>query len=143
MLSLKCVVAGILLLVQGYRDIREKEIPVWVTILGGILGLVLSFMEERPILDIITAICPGIVCILLAKISREAIGYGDGILLCGLGCIYSVEEIMSVCMIASIFGGITALVLFVFFHKKGNYEIPFVPFLFLGWIIEVWIEGGI
>lgn len=143
MLSLKSVVVGILLLVQGYRDLREKEIPVWVTILGGILGLILSVFEERTMLDMVYAFLPGIFCLFFAKISREAIGYGDGILLCGLGCMYSIEKLLSICMIASVLGGITALVLFIFFHKKGNYEIPFVPFLFLGWLVDTMMVGGV
>ena len=93
-------------------------------------------------MNVFCAVFPGILCLFIAKITQEAIGYGDGILLCGLGCVYSLEEILRVCMIASFLGGIAAIVLLVCFGKRGNYEIPFVPFLFMGWFVDVLLTGG-
>jgi prepilin signal peptidase PulO-like enzyme (type II secretory pathway) len=65
----------------------------------------------------------------------QKVGYGDGLLLLALGCYLVWEDMLLMCMAAVFCGGIWGLVLMIFFHKNKDYEIPFVPFLFLGDLI--------
>lgn len=139
------LIAGICLLIQGIRDIRTKEIPLWVSLCLGGGGFLYSIYSHRDWLDFCLGLLPGIGCLLLGYCTRQAVGYGDGILLCALGMLYSVEELLYICMVAACFAGITGLVLLVCFKKKGTYEIPFVPFLFVGWMflyIQQNMAGG-
>ena len=143
MLSLKNIIVGIFLLIQGYWDVRQKSIPTWLSVTVCVIGIIISWMRGRTPVDFFYACLPGILCLCIARLTNEVIGYGDGILLCSLGGMCSLEEILQVCMIASVFGGVAAMVLLVCFHKSGNYEIPFVPFLFIGWLVNVLFLGGI
>ena len=86
------------------------------------------------------AFIPGAVCLVMGYCTRQAIGYGDAILLCSLGMLYSLQEILFICMTAVTLAGIVGLVLLVVFRKSGKYEIPFVPFLLAGWMV-LFIEG--
>lgn len=143
MLSIKMILTTALLSIQTYWDLRFKEIPLWVSLLGAAIGTGLSLWEGRSVLDILIALIPGIICLVLAKISREAIGYGDGILLLSLGSMCSISKLLSTCFWGTAFAGIVAMVLLIVFHKKGCYQIPFVPFLLLGWLMETIFSGGI
>ena len=80
---------------------------------------------------------PGIFMLILAWSTRESIGYGDGLVILGMGCFYALGEIMGIVMIAITIAGITALGLLVFGHKNRESEFPFVPFL-LGAHLVMW-----
>lgn len=127
---------GIVLTIQSYWDFRYKKIPSAVSIVGGILGILLCIFEKRELSEVMLAFVPGILCFCFCRISQEAVGYGDAIIFTVLGLFYSLETIISICMVAYSVAGIVSLVLLLFFHKKGNYEIPFIPFLWMGWSIE-------
>lgn len=130
---------------QSVFDLREKEIPTVVSLFGAIGGGIISLLSERDYKEMLLACIPGVLLFLFGKVTDEAIGYGDAILLTGMGMTYSIGEISVICVFAFGVASMVALILFVVFHKKGNYSIPFVPFLSIGWGIEFMItcRGGI
>lgn len=128
------IMAGVCLLIQGVWDIRTKEIPLWVSLGLGGCSFLYSVCNQREWLCICFSLIPGMICLMLGYCTRQAVGYGDGILLCALGMLYPMEELLTICLVAIVFAGFVGLVLLVVFRKNGNYEIPFVPFLFLGWL---------
>jgi leader peptidase (prepilin peptidase)/N-methyltransferase len=92
------------------------------------------------------ALIPGIICLFLGFCTRQAVGYGDGILLCALAMLYRLEDLLCILMIAILSAGITGLFFLIVLKKRGTYEIPFVPFLFVGWLCFYWgliVERGI
>lgn len=139
------IMAGVCLFIQGIWDIRTKEIPLWVSLCLGVCSFLYSLCCQREWVSICLALIPGIVCLGIGYCTRQAVGYGDGILLCALGMLYSVEELLDICIIATTLGGLVGLVLLVIFKKNGSYEIPFVPFLFTGWLLQYVgkLAGGI
>lgn len=129
------VMAGICLLIQGLWDIRTKEIPSWISFGLGICGLLYSLCCHREWSCFCLALIPGVICLFWGFCTRQAVGYGDGILLCSLAMLYTLEEVLSIFMLAIFFAGIVGLLLLVVFRKKKTFEIPFVPFLFVGWLV--------
>ncbi len=129
------IIGGILLGIQSIWDIRYKKIPTIVSVIAGGIGLGFSLWQGRNIWDLCLALIPGVGGLIWAYGSRETIGFGDGILVCALGFLYPISRLWIMCMIAFCFGGIAGLFLLMILQKKKNYEIPFVPFLFLGWLI--------
>lgn len=141
---IKRVTIGIVLTIQSYWDFRYKEIPTFVSIVGGGVGFFICIFEERELAHIMMAFIPGILCFIFCRVSQEAVGYGDAIMFLVLGMFYSLGTILSICMIAYSVAGTISLVLLLFFQKKGNYEIPFIPFLWMGWGVEFLFSlGGI
>ena len=137
---LVCLILGI----QSYWDIRDREVPLAVTAAGILLGLVVSMIQKREGIDMLLALGIGVAVLMLGKITNQAIGYGDGALICMMGCFFSAEYLWAILMVAILIAGVTAGVLFVCFHKKKDDTIPFVPFLFLANLViygcyEVWI----
>lgn len=135
------IIVGIMLCIQSYWDIRYKEIPSMVSVIGGLFGFCMWYEMDKTGIEILLALFPGVICLLVAWISKEAVGYGDGILLCVLGIYYTLEELAIIGMIAVGTAGMYGFVLLILFHKNGRYEIPFVPFILLGWAIRIIFIG--
>lgn len=134
--GLKPVLVSLLLVIQTYWDLRYRELPLVVSGVGGVVGIAMSIYQGREVEEIFLALLPGAVALFLGKITRQAIGYGDGVLITILGCYVPLEEVLFLCMFASVLAGIFALVLLIILRKKGTYEIPFVPFLFIAWVAK-------
>lgn len=131
-------------MIQMMFDLKWKKIPLSVTGAGIFIGVVLLFYAPSSSADIWMGLLPGICCLLFAKASQEAIGYGDGVLLCMMGLFYPIEELAGILVLAFGMAGITALVLLVVFKKKRKYEMAFVPFLVAAYVVDVWmkVESG-
>lgn len=78
---------GIYLCWISYQDMREKAVSVWKLLLGGLLVILWRACTQRG-LPFLADLLPGVLCLLVAVISGEQIGYGDGmvLLLTGMCC---------------------------------------------------------
>lgn len=131
-----------MLAIQSVWDWRYRQIPIAITLAGGVMGLLLSMMRERSLMDLCMGLVPGLVCLGLGWITREAIGYGDGFLLCAMGMYKSLEDIVGIIVLASSLAGVFGMVLIIFCKKKGKDQIPFVPFLLVGAVIYMMLQQG-
>jgi leader peptidase (prepilin peptidase)/N-methyltransferase len=120
------------LLVNSVSDIKEKEILIKFTALYGIIGIVIKILIGFDGKDFLLAMLPGIICMTLSFLTQEQIGCGDAWILLATGCCICSRDLFLVCMLAFAGVGMAALFLFVVLHKKGTYEVPFVPFVFAG-----------
>lgn len=136
------IIIGIMLCVQSYWDVRFQKIPIGVSLAGAIAGVCLVIISQRPLADVGVALLPGVICLLAGKVTREAIGYGDGICLCVMGFFYSIERLAFICITAFGAAGIAALLLLIILKKNGKESIPFVPFLGIGWMCDFIIQIG-
>lgn len=121
----------------SWEDMRKQELHGWAILLLGISGMTISLLGAVGKSSMVFGLLPGIFMLILAWSTRESIGYGDGLVILGMGCFYALGEIMGIVMIAITIAGITALGLLVFGHKNRKSEFPFVPFL-LGAHLVMW-----
>lgn len=128
------------LFVNSLMDIRTKRISLLATCIYGVLGLGCHIYDKSISWELLIALIPGIICLILAKASREKIGYGDGAVLLAMGCNLGADDMLLCCFLAIIFAGSVALFLISICRKKRDYEIPFVPFLMLGYLCTL-LEG--
>ena len=129
---------GILLAFLGLNtvsDIKTKKILVWSAWVFGIFGFVYGFVGNGlSLLQGLMALLPGIIFIAISKITKESMGYGDGIIVLVMGVYISLQKIVGSLMIALIFAAVWSGILLVFFRKKKHDEFPFVPFVLLGYL---------
>ena len=130
-------VLGAILVAQSVSDIRSKRLPFWITGMGMVVGIALWLLAGNVHLTDLVALIPGLICLGISKISKEAIGYGDGLLLIMMGWYLALGQLLEVCMWAFTLAGIFGLFLLVTKKKKGKQEIPFVPFLLIGYVLGV------
>lgn len=139
---MKEMILGIWLGIQGGIDLKHKEIPVWLVIPGGIVGMAFCILEKRSLEELVLACLPGIAALVFSKLTKEVMGYGDGMVFLIMGMYLSLEGLLEIVIIAFMIAGFVALVLLVTFRKKGNDRIPFLPFLCLAYALEWWIIKG-
>lgn len=121
--------------INSIKDIRCHRIYTGLTIGAALTGVFLACMEwTGGLIELLTGVLIGLAALFLAWVTREAIGYGDGVVLLMLGILLGGSHCFAVAMAAIIASGIWALGLIVFFHKNRKYEMPFIPFLFGGLI---------
>lgn len=126
------LIVYIILAVQSYWDLRYREIPTMVTLCGMLMGISYCLVAKRTLTEVFGAMVIGGIILLIGRVTREAVGYGDGLLLCMMGFFYTAEQLWGICISAFFLAGMVSIFLVVVFHKKGSYKIPFVPFLLMG-----------
>ena len=119
-----------------YTDVRYRKVYAWSLFLYGILAAGGHLFSGRTTAaDVAAGLLPGLLCMVVSWVSRQALGYGDSflIVLCGvsLGIAGCLRLLMTVCFLT----GIAGLVLLTVCRKSRSYAIPFVPFLFLGMLL--------
>lgn len=139
-MGLEWVVNGVMLAFCSIQDIREKEISLWKLKVYGILAAAVSiwklFSPEDNLLLLIcrllAGLLPGIFLLVLAKITREAVGYGDGLILLFIGLSLGFWECIGIFFIGLLGVFLAAVLVALFFGRKKGMEIPFIPFLLTG-----------
>lgn len=139
---MKELILGIWLGVQGCVDFKYKEIPLWFSILGAIIGIIFCFAEKRALGNVLLSCVPGVAALVFSRLTKEIMGYGDGIVLVVMGIYLSLEHLISIGITAFTIAGVAALILLVVFQKKGSYRIPFIPFLSMAYGIEYLMKLG-
>ena len=133
----------VILAIGSIYDWKYLGLPVWLLlagIMGGILGALYSlFGEDASVISVGMAFLPGVIALILSYITKEQIGYGDGLILLAMGGCLGMRQAMMIVGIA-LGASFVVSVALVLLRKAGrNQKLPFVPFLFAGWIMA---SGG-
>lgn len=118
-------------------DYRNKTIPLLLPIVGIMTALTMQLCTKTSIIEIGLGLIPGLVFIMISFVSRQKIGYGDGLMICFLGTFLGVWMCTVVTMIALFISCIFLLILFALKRVKMTDEIPFLPFLLLGYVCGI------
>ena len=125
----------LLLAVCSIWDMKKREIPLLLCGLMAFFAIGASISSPRAGGgDILAGVAIGVVFLGISKISKEAIGYGDSLLLLVLGIYLGGKLLLFLLLYASVGAGISALFLL---WKKGwskKAGIAFVPFLMLAYL---------
>lgn len=116
-------------------DIRRRKISPMLTLFGAAAGIafraVLLYPERGgsgTVLSVFLSLLPGALLLLLARLTEEKVGYGDGIMLLMLGCWTGAAAAAVSFLLALFYAAIVGAV-------SGKKEVPFVPYLAAGFLI--------
>ena len=115
-----------ILIINSVRDIKKRMIfPLMLigTAVGGAVYKGLSFI-------------PGMLILAASLISKEQIGKGDALAVFASGAWSGALDIWKVMLLSSLFTAVFAGIIWI--KKKKNAELPYVPFLTAGFLIN-WI----
>lgn len=118
--------------VSAYCDCRWKRIPWCVQGMGFIfvcISIIVQWKESYN--NFFLAIVPGVFLLFLAWVTKENIGYGDGISVLLLGGMAGLRNCIWVLCFSLILLSITGLVLLVIKRVNRKTKIPYLPFLFV------------
>lgn len=127
------IVWCIFLVLGSAQDIRRKAISKRFLLLGYALLLCVAMLTEGFLWkERLFGVLPGLLLLLCARLTREQIGYGDGLLIFIGGCVLGLHSILGQLSVAMLLSAVAALWLLVFRRRSRTYRLAFCPFLLLG-----------
>lgn len=134
----KIIINGIValfLMINGYLDWKKHEISLISILVFGVAGigsnLGLSYQHWSEMLG---GFAVGIFVIVLGFLTKEAIGFGDGLLLGVIGIWLGFRETLQILVIGLILCAVITGVLVLGKRIPGEERIPLVPFLLLAFV---------
>ncbi len=131
----------VLLAFNAWSDVRERQISLLISGIAGVGGLLLILIGNISVKEAAMGACIGAILLLLSILTRDAIGFGDGLLIVVTGCYLGGKDNLLLVgggfFLAAIFG-MSVLIIKKADRKK---EFPFVPFLLLSYIGMLFWKG--
>jgi leader peptidase (prepilin peptidase)/N-methyltransferase len=130
------IVLLLVLFVIAYRDCKERTIDIRVAGIAGVSGIILG-MAAQPAnwVDRMEGAAIGLVLILLALVSGQVLGVGDGVVFVITGIFMGFWGNVELFLVSLWLAGILALFLLIVKKKGRKYQIPFVPFILGAYVL--------
>lgn len=132
--SFLIVILTVYLIYNSYTDIKNHTVPFLMSALFGITALIIQIGCGMDISQILLSFLPGIFVLFIACITRQSIGYGDGIILLVAGIVLGCNQTLLLLLFALVLSAFVSLYL-ITRHKSGKYTLPFVPFILCSYIL--------
>ena len=130
------IVQGMELLFLGiaaYEDLKTREISMKWFVIFGMLAISCNLLwRYQSIWCVLTGICVGSVFMIISRLTKEAIGYGDSLGVLVLGIFAGGENLLNMVFWAGMLCGVYGLWMILRFKRSGKDTLPFFPFLFFG-----------
>ena len=123
------------LAVLAYEDIRKGMMNVIVISLCGVSGAVLRLISGAGIRALLPGTIVGLALLVLSLASRQAIGYGDGLVFTVSGIYLGLTGNIIFLLISLLLGAVTSILLIVIKIRRKNDRIPFAPFMLAGYVL--------
>ena len=125
--------------VLAWLDIRRRRVPVWLLMISGIIVTSMSFYEiwrgSVNGMDRLSGILPGVVMLLVAYATQKA-GWADGVILLLLGLHTGFRESVYSFTLSMLIISAVSLMLLVLKRVNRNTKLPYLPFLFAGYVVQ-------
>ena len=112
-----------------------------LVIASGIL-LIAGCFNETGIQSRLGGLAVGLLLLLFAYFSKEAVGIADGIIIAVCGVAFGVYETIMFCFFAGIYAAVVSFVLLLRKKVGRKSRVPFLPFLLLGYITMRLLVGA-
>ncbi|MDD5935925.1 MAG: prepilin peptidase [Clostridiales bacterium] len=137
----------LLLLLCTIEDIRKKKIIIWHLLLvvpflivdiifNTIVTCNLSWIERLCGLGI------GMIFMVLSKLTKGQVGMGDGYLIAVFGIMLGAWRNLEIITYSFLASAVISIILLSFFHFGKKRTIPFIPFLFFGFLCSFFLGGS-
>lgn len=135
----KVILIAIWLGILAFMDIRRRWVPVWLLAVSSIFVTCVSAYEiwqgSMGSVEILWGILPGFMLLLTAVFSNKA-GWADGVVLLLLGGMTGFRECTFSFILSMLAISVTSLTLLVIKRVGKNTKIPYLPFLWIGYLAQ-------
>lgn len=120
--------------INSWIDIRKKQISLFSVAFFLAVGIVYEciVLDKNP--AVFWGLLPGVALLGVSKLSGEALGMGDALLMLVLGIYLGLEAALDVLLLALFLAAVWAGILIFVGKKNKNATFPFVPFLLIGYV---------
>lgn len=129
------------------KDIRERLLSLPILVSFGIVGIFFLMgvegglyalqgnAENGYLQNLAGRICPGVISLLCARMSRGGFGMGDGWVILILGIYLGFGSTVYLLMLAFLCAFVFSLFYLIRTRCDKKQELPFVPFLLMGYLL--------
>jgi leader peptidase (prepilin peptidase)/N-methyltransferase len=124
----------------AYYDLKSLQLPLFLLVVFGVASGVLCLANDGFANgEFLLCLMPGMLFLLISFLTREALGYGDGVVLLLVCLLLEMKTIMLFIMLALALSALTALAVVTLMKKSRQTRLPFMPFLLVAWgVIIIW-----
>lgn len=126
----------VFLAIFTYCDVKNRRLQLWlIAVFAAIMIGLFVFGEKHDGFSLLIRLIPGLGLLTTAFVTKEAVGYGDGLVVLFCGLVLDIQVTISLVFVALILSAVASLVILVI--KKGNRStrLPFMPFLLAAWVM--------
>lgn len=127
--------------VNSWTDIRKREISLIFTGIFAIAGIIWRLSGKGVSVEILPVAGVGLLFAGISVITKGALGMGDCLVLLALGTVMDMGDFFLMLLVAVFSSAVYSGILLVILKKNRNTEIPFVPFLLMGYLGGVILWG--
>ena len=125
----------VFLLWNGILDIRKQEVSLRSFWIFGMAGAGLNFwLKYQAWWEILGGIGVGVLLLAAAFLTKEAVGCGDGLLVCVTGIYLGLWENLELVFSGTLICALVMIAGIAFRRMKRSDRFPLVPFLFLAYL---------
>lgn len=126
-----------LIILAGFAlyDMKTKTVPLIAVAALAAGVLVYRICTGAGPAELAAGTVPGILVVLLAFVTKESIGTGDGLIMCVLGLFCGWRRCLAAFGVALVLSAVLAMVLLVCRRAGRKTELPFLPGLFGGFFL--------
>lgn len=129
------------LLVCGIIDIKYQIVKTKICVINFFAaGIIRIMAEELHLMDFVLIMVVGIVVLLIRIVTGGAIGLGDVYIIFSLSTLAGINEVLAMLAWALVLCAAFAIVGIVLKKFAMETKIPFVPFMFLGYMANMLLE---
>lgn len=119
----------------SYFDLKSRELPLKFLAVFGMFGIFLNLIWKYQTFEqVFGSLLIGGLFLLIGKMTKEAIGYGDGLCFMILGIFEGWKTMIGILAAAFFFSGIYGIWKILCHGGKTSDAMPFLPFLLLAQI---------
>lgn len=118
-----------------FTDMRSRRIEGKSVLIGGTAGLLWCLAHGLPGLrQAVLGMLPGALLLLIGKLGKEAVGYGDGLIVAVIGIYAGLWDTFGLLLGALTAAAVTGSLLLICGRGTVKTELPFVPFLLAAYV---------
>lgn len=141
MFFIKTILFLVFITMEGIRDLRKRSISMKSVQIFGMAGIVMRLSDiKEEWISIVGGFLIGAVLLLIAKITREKIGYGDGWIFAVSGIYLGFYDNLGLFLITLLLSAGTSVVLLVLKKVTVKTELPFVSFVLPAYFLTVLLQ---
>ena len=130
------------LALAGWIDRKHLTLPIGLLAAGALAGALINiFSGQRSFLDMAAGAGIGLVMLLIGYASRQALGYGDGLLMAAAGAFLGGTGTLVLLLCSLLVAAVSSMVLLAAKKKGRKDRIAFAPFVLAGFVLMKGVFG--
>lgn len=129
----------VVLMILTAQDIKSRTINPLILLPGALVSAILKLIGRSDYMASLLGMGVGLMILIIAKITREAIGYGDGLIFIYLGLSLGIGKVMLILLMTVGLISLSGLIMILPGKVNKKTRWPMIPWIFASVMLGVLI----